>query len=307
MVAAVVAVAATAAHAEPRVLIVETDALALPALATRIALHVHADVRTARDADRATLHARAPQLLAEHAATLVVWIDTAPNGYVVYVAGRWPDRALIELVRVDATTSSTEIERLVSLKIAGLLDAALSPQPAAVTLGAPAATPRDRWWFALGADAALGTADRAVSAGPSIAGELRWPGTWTLSARVAARVLWAGALERPRSTTSIDEYGLAARVELARGPWFAGTGLVGSLFAATASTSDGRRGSGYELVPTAELVVGVRLPVSASELVLSLGVEHAMIRQRFLVDGAVVGDLGRDRAVLRLAFALPIR
>src|SRR5688572_28487705 len=113
--ALVLTIVSSIAVADSRVVIIETDALALPSLGTRIALHGAGtvDVRTLRDADPATLTARAPRILAEQDATLVVWVQAATERvYVVYVAGKWPDRALIELVRVDAATPASEVERL---------------------------------------------------------------------------------------------------------------------------------------------------------------------------------------------------
>ena len=289
------------AAADSRVLLVETPAL--PSLGTRIVLHGagDVDVRTIAASD---LPAAAPALLAEHDAVLVLWVDAQQDRvFVVYAAGRSPDRAVIELVRIGADTPPSEIERIVSLKIIGLLDAVLAPEPVATVLGVPAASV-NRWRLGVGITAAAGTADRALAIGPMLIAERRWD---AIAIGATARMLLANTVDDRIATTAIDEYGLAAGAELARGPAFATAGFAGTLLRARAATIDGRRGNATEIVPLLRAGVGVRLPLSAAQLVVGVDVEYSVIHQRFLVDGTVVADLGRVRGVASVAVSLPLR
>lgn len=110
--------ASRAAGAEPRVLIVETrDAPSLPGLAGQVQLHagraVAVTTTRAPDEDALGFAARAPQLVDEHDATIVVWVASirgtgaTERTFLVYAAGKWPGRAMIELVRLDAQTCQT--------------------------------------------------------------------------------------------------------------------------------------------------------------------------------------------------------
>src|SRR6185295_20200877 len=147
------------AAADPRIVLVETrGAPELPALASQIELQagrrvtVHAV--SARQLDPMTYAEQASQLVAAGEASIVVWIAAVDRGYLVFAAGGWPGRALIELVRVDAELGAAEIERTIALKIAGLLDAApRAPIAAAVhaePAGAPGVRAPDRWVIEVG-------------------------------------------------------------------------------------------------------------------------------------------------------------
>ncbi|MDX2089380.1 MAG: hypothetical protein SFX73_16125 [Kofleriaceae bacterium] len=296
-------VRARTSAAEPRVVLVETD-VPVPALGAQVELHSGGSVAVTRITNAGgPLAAKARTLLDAHDATLVVWVEagaTVPEAqrvYVVYVAGPWPDRALIELVRVDAATPPNELARIVALKIIGRLDTVLAPQ----TRRHDAA-----WRVAIGADVVTG-GDRAPAAGPSLSIERRWrPRDLQFSAVVTARTLLASGIEAPRSTVSANDAGLGVAGGLGRGRWFVRAGASATVMWATATSSDGRRGSAVVAIPAVELGVGGRLHLATAEVGLMLGVEHALIRQRFLVDDMVAGDLGRARVMARVSIALPM-
>lgn len=307
----------TVAFAEPRVVIVERPDVALPGLAVKVGLHGRERITLttiAAPADGSPVATHASDIVVSHDATLVVWVEVAPittehrRTYIVYVAGRWPDRALIELVRVDAATPASELERIIALKVVGLLDFVLVPRHTATALGVPSSSLLrvDQWRFGLGADAMMSTGDRGLAAGPALFVERRWRGDWDVSVHAAARMLLAGTISQDIGVVSIDELGMATGIEVARSSVFAHAGLSGSLLRATAAAADGRRGSVVVAVPSIEVGVGLRVPMSGSELVLMVGFDHALIQQRFLVDGAVIADLGRERAIARLAVSLPL-
>src|SRR5690349_10430009 len=96
------------------VVIVETrDAPVLPTLTSQLELHGPAratiETRSQRDADPFTFVARASEMVANGDASLVVWIAPVEHGYLVFAAGPWPERALIELARVDETIEPAEL------------------------------------------------------------------------------------------------------------------------------------------------------------------------------------------------------
>jgi hypothetical protein len=131
---------------------------------------------------------------------------------------------------------------------------------------------------------------------------------WRLAVGVQARWLRSGSIESPRSTVSIDEVGLGARVEVSprwRVAPFGGLALVGAYLRAHAA-SMGRAGEDGVAVPIVEPSVGVRLTTSALDVSLRLSFQHSTIHQRFLVDGMVVADLERSRAALSLSVSLPL-
>ena len=154
-----VVLACATAIAEPRVVLVEAPGgVALPALGTQVRLHGGEAIAIVKVAEPAAIGPRAQRLLAEHAATLVVWIEedaaavASERVYVVYVAGARRDRALIELVRFGAATPAAEVERTIALKVVGLLDEVLVARPV-TPLGTPVARRRAGWpvWLDAGA------------------------------------------------------------------------------------------------------------------------------------------------------------
>lgn len=308
----------TQAAAEPRVVIVETPAVGLATLGAQVQLHGGRaiEIETVAEQPGIAIAGRARELVATRDATLVVWVETvetappdAPQqrAYVVYVAGPWADRALIELVRVDASVPESELSRTIALKIVGLLDTALAPKPLGTALGVPARELRaDGWRVAVGADV-IASGDRSPAAGPSLTVEHR---ANVLALQVAGvltlRTLLAGSIEQGNATVSIDDAGAVLAVEAGFAHWFARAGGGVTVLHATATTSDGDRGSATVTVPTAELGVGARLRLSSTELALLVGVDHAVIRQRFLVDDMVITDLGRIRAFGRVYISVPL-
>ena len=315
--AMVVALAwSAAAAAQPRVVLVETrGGPALPALAAQLGVHAGGVTIVRVDAEPLPLPeaaAQADALLAEHDAALVLWIGTVSSAtgattVVVSAAGPRRDRALIELIRIDAAVPASELERTIALKVAGLLDAALSPRPAANALGA---SPRiaARWRLALGAEAVAG-GDRSLAAGPSLTGGRRWVhARWTIDAELAARWLVSGTIEGDGARVDVDEVAVLAGGSLGhtvgRTRVFAAARVGAALALADGASADGRTGSASVVIPVVALGVGVAVPLSASELVLGAGVQRALIRQRFLVDDTVAADLGTSGLTILAALAV---
>src|SRR5688572_7044175 len=105
LAAAMIVAHATSAAADPAIVLVETRGTpALPALQSQVELHVSGRApvvtRSARDADPLTYAEPAAELVAAGEAAIVIWIAPVDGGFLVFAAGPWPGRALIELVRV---------------------------------------------------------------------------------------------------------------------------------------------------------------------------------------------------------------
>lgn len=324
LLAALSIAAAPEALAGPRVVVVESaDRSLLPALAAQVAVHAGPAVSiTTVDEpvpDAAAFAIAAPRLVARHGATLVVWVaastgaTAADRTFVVYVAGRPTDRALMELVRIRADTPASEVERTIALKVAALLDSVLAT-PAGAALGVAPAPPR--WSIELGALAAIESGDRELVVGPELALVRSWDlERWRIAARAATRwsiKLGAPAIERAGARTEIDDIGalVGAAIERPLGRWSASasTHAGAAVLRASATDGDGRFGSATVIVPFATLGVGLQALVSgATSVRLAIDVERALIHQRFLAAGDVVTDLGRTRLRAGLVLSVPLR
>lgn len=317
--------ASRAAGAESRVVIVETkDAPSLPGLVGQVQLHAGRDVAvtTIREPseDSLVLAARASQLVSEHDATIVVWVaavsgeDASQRTFLVYAAGRWPGRALIELVQIDAQTPASEIERTVALKISGLFDTIVAPRPLGAALGiAVDGGWRSTWRLEAAGSMVLEHGDRRAGGRLALAIDRRWSrGDWAVAAGLGAHWQPSGAIHGDAGVVSVDELGpdLFATGEHRLGSWilFGRPHLSGSLLLAGGTSRSGARGTATVFSPSVGLEVGARWALSDTiQLVLALGGDGALIRQQFLVDGAITADLGQARGTVTVGVSLPLR
>jgi len=309
---------ALAARADPTVVLVETrDAPALPALGPQIGLHAgrRLTVQTlaARDADPMTFGDAAARLVASGRATVVVWIAPLEHDLLVFAAGSWPGRALVELVRVDAALGAPEIERTVALKIAGLLDALLAPRATAgAALGIVPAAPGAEWRVEISGLLARDAHERGSDGRVAVAASRGWAlGAWRLAPLLAGYWQPSGAIEGDRGRASVTEIGGAVALEAGRAagaidaavrPRFALGAVV-----ADGVARDGRRGSAVVLAPFAGVEVAVQRRLSESVwLGAVVGGEAALIRHRFQIDRQTVVDLGTIRTHVGVALTISL-
>ena len=319
MIAAVWVVAGPAAaqsrSASPPIVIVQTRAApALPTLASQIEAHISArvaiEVRSEPDADPLTFAERASQLVTGGEATLVVWIAPVDHGHLVFAAGPWPRRALIELIRVDDSIAPAELERTIALKVAGLLDALLAPGPgpdgepgAVLGLGTgPAAVHHGpRWRMEIAGLVASERNERALDGRTTIAvGRNTTMGAWAITPMLGAYWQPSGTIEGEHGRAAITEQGGTLAVEAARRlggfEGFLRPRLVFAVLRARGQSDDGRRGSATVLAPYAGTELGIRRALATSAWVgMVAGLEIAAERNTFLVDDETVVDLGRGR------------
>jgi hypothetical protein len=315
---------ARAATAEPRIVLVETrDSPPLPALASQVELHAtrRASVQTlaARDADPMTYADRASRLVASGEAAIVVWIARVERGFLVFASGRWPGRAMIELIRVDEAIEPAEIERTIALKIAGLLDALLAPRATVRdvlevrhTAGSAAPGPEARWRIEVAGQIAREPGERALDGRTQLSVSRAWAlGPWLLAPTVSGSWQPSGTIEGQGGRASLIELGAALAVEAGRtiGPVqvFARPRLVLAALLARGESNDGRRGEATVLAPYGGLELGARAAISdAAWLGIAGGCDLAMIHHEFLVDGETILDLGRARLHVGLSLTVSL-
>lgn len=311
---------AHAASAEPRIVLVETrDSPSLPALASQVELHAtrRASVQTlaARDADPMTYADRASELVASGEAAIVVWIARVEHGLLVFAAGRWPGRAMIELIRVDEAIEPAELERTIALKIAGLLDALLAPRATVrdvLELPAVGAGPAARWRIEVAGQIAREPHERALDGRTQLSVSRAWTlGPWLLAPTVSGSWQPSGTIEGRGGRASITELGAALAVEagrtLGRVQVFVRPRLVLAALLARGESNDGRRGEATVLAPYGGLELGARAGISdAAWLGIAGGCDLAMIHHEFLVDGETILDLGRARLHVGLSLTVSL-
>lgn len=328
---------AASAIAEPRVVLVETrDSPPLPALASQVELHAtrRATVQTLaeRGADPLTYAARAAQLVASGAGAIVVWIARVDRGFLVFAAGPWPGRALIELVRIDAGIAPAEIERTIALKIAGLLDTLLAPEASApAALGAvpddagpgerrpggarPGAVRygKARWRIEVAALLAREPHERASDGRTAVAVSRAWAtGAWGLAPTLAVHWQPSGTIDGTGGSAELTEVGAALAVEGARtrGPiqGFVRPRLVLAALLARGESGDGRSGQATVLAPYAGMELGIRCRIAEAAWVgLTGGGDLAMIHHEFLIDRETILDLGRARLHVGLSLTVSLK
>lgn len=298
------AMVAGAEPAEPTIVLVETrGAPSLPALASQVEIHAgrRAVVQTlaAPDRDPMTYADSAAELVASGGATVVVWIAPVDHGFLVFAAGGWPGRALLELVRVDADLGSAEIERTVALKIAGLLDAVLAPHSPVRAIAVP--RPAGVWRIEVDGVVAREPHERGYDGRVALAAGRAWPsGRWTIAPVLAGYWQPTGAIDGQRGRASITELGAVLALEAARElePFqlFARPRLTAGVLAAHGESGDGRRGDAVVFAPYAGAEAGVRRRVAEHlQLGLAIGSEVALIHHRLTIDNQTVVDIGLVR------------
>ena len=299
-------VLAHVAHAEPRIVLVETrGAPSLPTLATQVDMYasrrasVH--VVAASDADPMTFADRAAQIVATGDATIVVWIAPVDQGFLVFVAGGRPGRALVERVHVDASLGPAEIERTVALKIAGILDALLAPRAAVQSLLDIDVEPEREWRIEIVAGVSRDWHERGVDGRAALSLSHAWlRDRWSLAPLVGGYWQPSGVIVASVGQASITDLGGVAAVEggVDLGPI---TVLLRPRFAATAlfargASKDGRHGDTTVFAPYLGIEGGIRRRVADTlQVGLVMGSDFALVHHEFLIDGKTVVDLGRVR------------
>lgn len=321
------------AAAEPRVVIATTtDAPALPSLATQVRVYAGRAVEVTtltRDESSTAFAASAAAIVEEQQAIAVVWVAQLGTGedVLVYAAGKWPGRALLELVRVPAGTPVEEAERTIALKVAALLDSLLvQHQPVETMLGLPPPPPPPPPVLRATVAPARKAGGWSVGVGGAIvreAGDRAWDGRF--GARVAyargtdlAIGAWAGGHWQPASTISgpggrvvVQEFAASIGVEGLRRShaWTGVLGLraTGAALHAHGLASDGGSAEKTVLVPVLGVDVGVRHRFGLSTAwELGLTTEAALIHQRFLVDGTQTADLRQLRVSLNAGLVVEL-
>lgn len=322
-------VLAGVAHAETRIMIVETrGAPRLPALAPHLEMHANGGIAVETLAepgrDPLTFADRASQLVASGRADIIVWIAPVERGFLVFAAGAWPGRALIELVRIDAGVEVPELERTIALKVAGLLDAMAMPvlrptdhgdHGARVVPEARSTTmprPEPAWRLEAAGLVVRDAADRGIDGRAALGiGRASRLGRWSLGPRVSGYWQPGGVIEGRTGRGTVTEVGAALAVELARlwGPVqvFVRPQLGVAALLATGTSQDGRHGRATVLAPHGGAELGVRTRLSETAwLGVVGGGERALIHHELVIDGETVIDAGRQRFHVGLALTVAL-
>jgi len=321
LMALLVVLAAQRAWAEPRILIVETRGTpALPTLASQVEMHaaraVTVDVRQAADLDPLTFPDAAAGLVASGAATIVVWMAPVDRGYLVFAAGGWPGRALIELVRVPSDIGPAEIERTVALKIAGLLDAMLAPRaelPAVLHIANPARPqPPAAWRVHVEGGVVHEPHERGLDGRVGITVGRTWSRDgWLVAPSAGAHWQPSGGIDSEPGHASITEVDASVGCELGRelGAWsvFARPRFVAGILFARGATDDGRSGAVTLFAPYAGLEAGARYGLSNVVAIgVVLGLDGALHHHQLLIDGQPIVDIGHVRQHVGLTLTVSL-
>jgi hypothetical protein len=321
--ASVILASATIAAAEPppRVVVLDTSAeISSPGLAAQLRLHVRAAIAiepppAEPGEDLASRLDRAAAIVDRGAATVAVWIEplqpTSSRRFVAYAVGRWPDRAIIELVRIDATTPRDQVERIVALKVAALLDRVMLPggKLAGVDTGhTPPARGPPVTRIHLGASIATDHGRDTVGGAVAGATHVVFRGPIQLAPELQLR--WFSTSIVGDRRVAIGDVSLLAGAVACAGDRLAGCASLraGAAFiSADAATADGRRGGRTEVVPVAAIAASARLPLTAPiGVAVELAAERGLVEQRFLVDGMVAVDLSGWRVVASATLVLAL-
>lgn len=301
-----VCIAARTAAAGPAIILADTrGSPVLTTLPAQIELHTSATVERldASGADPLTYAPTASALVASGQAALVVWIAPVDHGFLVFASGGWPGRALIELVRVDATMLPAEIERTIALKIAGLLDSLLAPHASApAVLAIPAAAvERPAWRVDIVGAVARETRQRHFDGRAGVAVGKRFErGPWFVAPVLGAYWQPSGVIDGTRGSASVTELGAAIALDAGRtvGPveLFARPRYALALLLARGTSTDGRRGEATLGAPYVGGEAGLRVPITDLLAIGgSVGADYALIRHKLLIDNETIVDLGRFR------------
>jgi hypothetical protein len=294
------------AGADPRVVLVETGgAPELPALASQIELQAGRRVTVravaARQIDPMTYADQASQLVASGEASIVVWIAAVDRGYLVFAAGGWPGRALIELVRVDAELGAAEIERTIALKIAGLLDAMLAPRGGVGAVLRVGAIARSGWTIEAAGALAREPHERGYDGRAALGVSRAWSrDAWRVGPALTAYWQPSGTIDGPRGRATLTELGAAAAFDVGRNvgavELVLRTRLVAAGLVSDGTSRDGRHGQVTVLTPYVGVEAGVQRAISETvSLGVAIGCDVALIHRELVIDDATIVDVGRAR------------
>lgn len=314
----------------PRIVLFGTEAGPAPsgfAEALSIQLAGFAALERGRDLE-GTLPEKLDRVKAALSARSVVavWVERVPSGdteqeYVVHVASRRHDRVLIAVVRLPGPESA-EIDRALALKVREVIAQVLaaSVEHAAVAPPEPPRTeppPRPRPprppapespragvvldVSLLGASSGNGGGDEQLGARLGAGARLRGAG-WTVEALVSGGAASGSRTEqRGREVETRELLALASARVLLSSRWAAAGAYASAgtrIVSASGRATDGRTGDATKLVPMVILGPEVRAALGDSvALRAAMGIELALRRQRFSVEGDVLGDVGSLRGV----------
>jgi hypothetical protein len=262
-------------------------------------------------------------------ATIVVWVETAEETQtegeelVLYMVGQKRDRALIEVARLPSSDPPS-VDRALALKIREVLESVLSeppPQNLARQIGGRAqrqrgapSTPKERPGPALRLLAELGI---VVATDPQVGGSFGVGGQveiapWLVEASLDGYVASDLKASGPEGRVIADERGVVGGLHVlhALGPAAIGASLYGGarLLDLEGFSSDGRYGSAARTIPILRLAPELRVAVlERLHLCARVGLEAALTREQFTIEGAPIFHLGRARGFgnLSLLFSVP--
>lgn len=302
--------------AEPTVLIVETrGSPSLPTLASQVELHSHgtAGVRTqtASDSDPMAFAGQASALVTTGQATVVIWVAPIVDGYLVFAAGKWPGRALIELVRVDAAIDPAELERTIALKVTGLLDSLLSHGVTARAALDVDVVRHVEWRVETAGALAYDRGERGIDGRVSLAVGRATVGEWSWGPVLAAYWQPSTTSASARGGASLSELGASLAFEAGwRASPFEIVGrpqLAAAAVVVRGRSDDGRTGHTTLFAPTSGLQLGVRYWASEAAAVgLAAGAEVALYRHLLVIDDETVADLRRIRLQVGLTLTVSL-
>jgi hypothetical protein len=262
-------------------------------------------------------------------ALLAVWTEESPRTppsereVLLYIASRRKSRVLVDVAQLPAS-DGPDAARALALKVREVLDTLIASKRAdpaiALVPQRPVAAVRSRdatrRWLLIEAGAvSSGTtgANAGVQAGATVGiGARVRQAPLRLELVAIAQALNALEARSGSSYVRASEVDLAASLRLlARGAALRGGGHLEAgarLIDAEGATADGRSGEASRHVPFVRLGPELRLALGgALELRAAVGFEAALRRQRFVIDGARVLELGMLRGLgeLSLLVALP--
>ncbi len=246
--------------------------------------------------------------------TLAVWVEQeTESGYLLYIGSRRESRAVVDVFHI-AEPGGPEAVRALALKVREVVD--LAALPSRKEKPPPPPPPPPPPWRRAG----------VVAAGPlALQGDLgmqlavNGEGGLALShARLRLELVgaawWASAVDKENASgyVRVRELGVAARARalVGFGGFAAGGGLGVGMRRASADgrTPANTEGSDVVWLPTLDAELEARRPAwGPLELRAWVGVELAVLRQRFLINELEIVDLGRLRGELGLSLVGQIR
>lgn len=332
-----VAIVAVPMHAvaEPRVVVLGSDAEAPRTSFVQtltIQLSGEALVETGPQLAAGSLPERleeAAGILAERDATLGVWIEVAeanPRTFdlVLYAVGRRRDVALVKVAHVEVAEGD-DVDRALALKVGEFLDDMLTVEDPGsrfervvveVPVRAPAPPPTERsagplgGFVELGMGGVLGGAARQSALLVEAGVQVR-RGSRVLEVAAALRAPSAIDVAGPEGRVIIEERAAAIEVRAVARDGRLGAALSGAIGArvldAVGIAEDGATGQARRIVPVTGGGVEGRFWLGRRlSLRVCVGMELALIDQRFAIDGQEVVAVGEVRATGQVSIVIPL-